>query len=76
MQPVKLREPFDGWTLDIAPDANNKHKNRSPVMRDAAWDPDRGRRALGIAIHSAYVAGIDWQWALCTMPKISMIPRA
>ena len=68
MQPVKLKEPFDGWTVDIASDANNKHKNRSPAKGSAALDPDREIGAIAVRIQSACAWEIAAECALCTIP--------
>ena len=69
IKPVKLREPFDGWTLDIAPDANNKHKTRSLAKGSAALDPDRQLPALAMCIQSMSIGGIDVKLARCTILK-------
>ena len=68
IKPVKWREPFDGWTLDIASDANKNIKNRSLAKRAAAWDTDRQLPALEMCIQSACVGGIAAECALCTIP--------
>ena len=69
MQPVNYGEPLDGWTLDIAPDANKNIKHRSLVIRAAALDPDRQLPALAMCIQSISIGGIDVDPARCTIPR-------
>ena len=68
IQPAKLREPFDGWTLDIGPDANKKIKIRSLAKGCAALDPDREIGAIAVRIQSVCAWEIAAECALCTIP--------
>ena len=69
IKPVKYRESFDGWTLDIAPDANNKLKTRSLAKGSAALDPDRQLPAVAMCIRPISIGGIDVDLARCTILK-------
>ena len=68
MQPAKLREQFDSWTLYIGPDANKKIKIRSPAKESVALDPDREIGAIAVRIQSVCAWEIAAECALCTIP--------
>ena len=68
IQPAKLREQFDGWTLYIGPDANKKIKIGSLAKGSAALDPDKEIGAIAVRIQSACAWEIADECTLCMMP--------